>query len=161
MNTGGGGKDRSAGVHLFKQQADDIVFMILPPLMALIFGVYFIFFSKEKLPEFYDQYKVNFYSDGIFRMNVPGVCFNNSNWPHILNAVRAWACLTLGGWVVVYAAARGPLVRLGKRYHPPRATPAQTGKEARPPRRTAPAPTKTAFPTSAGYPAAPSAPGRS
>ena len=92
---------------------DDIVFMILPPLMALIFGVYFIFFSKEKLPGFYDQYKVNFYSDGIFRMNVPGVCFNNSNWPHILSAARAWVCLTLGGWVLVYAAARGLLVRLG------------------------------------------------
>lgn len=91
----------------------DIVFVILPPLMALIFGIYFIFFSKEKLPMFYDQYKVNFYSDGMFRMNVPGVYFNNSNWPHILNAVRAWACLTLGGWAALYAAARMLLVELG------------------------------------------------
>ncbi len=93
--------------------ADDIVFMILPPLMALIFGVYFIFFSKEKLPGFYDQYKVNFYSDGVFRMNIPGVHFNNSNWPHILNAVRAWACLTLGSWVLLFAAVQGLLVKLG------------------------------------------------
>lgn len=92
---------------------EDITFVILPPLMALIFGIYFIFFSKEKLPVFYDQYKVNFYSDGMFRMNVPGVYFNNSNWPHILNAVRAWACLTLGGWAALYAAARMLLVGLG------------------------------------------------
>lgn len=89
------------------------VFVILPPLMALIFGMYFIFFAKEKLPAFYDQYKVNFYSDGMFRMNIPGVYFNNSNWPHILNAVRAWVCLTLGGWAALYAAVRMLLVELG------------------------------------------------
>ena len=91
----------------------DITYVILPPLMALIFGIYFVFFAKEKLPVFYDQYHVNFYSDGVFRMNMPGVCFNNSNWPHILNAVRAWACLTLGGWAVLYAAVRALLNVLG------------------------------------------------
>lgn len=91
----------------------DITFVILPPLMALIFGMYFIFFAKEKLPAFYDQYKVNFYSDGMFRMNIPGVYFNNSNWPHILNAVRAWVCVTLGGWAALYAVVRMLLVELG------------------------------------------------
>ena len=35
----------------------------LPPLMAVVFGAYFIFFAKEKLPAFYDQYKINFYSE--------------------------------------------------------------------------------------------------
>lgn len=85
---------------------DDAVFAILPPLMAGIFGFYFVFAAKEKLPALYDQYKVNFYSDGILRMNMPGVYFNNNNWPHILNAIRTWACLTLGGWVAVYAAVR-------------------------------------------------------
>ena len=89
------------------------VFVILPPLMALIFGLYFVFFSKEKLPRFYDQYEVAFYSDGVFRMNIPGVHFNNSNWPHILNAVRAWACLTLGGWVLLFAAMQRLLAELG------------------------------------------------
>lgn len=91
---------------------DEIVFAILPPLLAGIFGIYFIFFAKEKLPALYDQYRVNFYSDGVFRMNVPGVYFNNSNWPHILNAVRAWACLTLGGWTVFYVALRQGLAML-------------------------------------------------
>lgn len=92
---------------------DESVFAILPPLMAGIFGLYFITSAKEKLPPFYDQYKVNFYSDEMFRMNIPGVYFNNSNWPHILNAVRAWACLTLGGWVAFYAAVRWLLLALG------------------------------------------------
>lgn len=91
---------------------DDIVFLVLPPLLAGIFGIYFVYSAKEKLPAFYDLYKVNFYSDEIFRMNVPGVYFNNSNWPHILNAVRAWACLTLGGWLALYAAVRLLLMAL-------------------------------------------------
>ena len=101
---------RSAPVSFWE---GDSIFVILPPLMALIFGLYFIFFSKEKLPVFYDQYKVNFYSDGMLRMNVPGVYFNNSNWPHILDAIRAWACVTLGGWAVLYAAVRKLLAVLG------------------------------------------------
>lgn len=83
--------------------ADDrIVFTILPPLMALGFGVYFILFSREKLPEFYDQYRLNFVSDGIFRMNIAGVYFNNRNWPRILNAMRTWTCVTLTGWIPLY-----------------------------------------------------------
>lgn len=35
----------------------------------------------------------------MFRMNVPGVYFNNRNWPHVLNALRTWACLTLASWI--------------------------------------------------------------
>ena len=58
--------------------------MILPPVLAAIFGLHFCCFAKEKLPAFYDQYKVNFYSSGMMRMDVGGVYFNNSNWPHIL-----------------------------------------------------------------------------
>ena len=82
--------------------ADRIVFTILPPLMAWGFGVYFILFSREKLPEFYDQYRLNFVSDGIFRMNIAGVYFNNRNWPRILNAMRTWTCVTLTGWIPLY-----------------------------------------------------------
>ena len=27
-------------------------------------------------------------------MNMPGLSFNNSNWPHIVEAGRAWSCIT-------------------------------------------------------------------
>lgn len=91
---------------------DFAVFWFLHPLLAGIFGAYFIFGIKEKLPAFYDQYPLYFYSDSFFRMNVPGVRFNNRNWPHILNAVRAWSCIALGGWAVVYGAARWAMVSL-------------------------------------------------
>lgn len=82
--------------------SEDAVFYLLGPLMAAGFGVYLVFFTKEKLPNFYDKYKINFYSDGPFRMNVPGVYFNNRNWPHILRAMRMWSCLTMAAWVPVY-----------------------------------------------------------
>jgi len=78
----------------------------MPPLMALGFGIHLVFFSKEKLPAFYDQYKINFVSDGAFRMNMIGVHFNNRNWPHILNAMRTWACATLAGWLPLYCLVR-------------------------------------------------------
>lgn len=98
---------------LWGQFRDELsAFAYLPPLLAGTFGVYFVFIAKEKIPTFYDQNRINFYSDGIFRMNVPGVYFNNQNWPHILSAVRAWACLTLGGWVPVYTGIKWVLEAL-------------------------------------------------
>lgn len=85
---------------------DFMVFWTLVPLLAGIFGAYFVFGAKEKLPAFYDQYRINFYSDNFVRMNFPGVYFNNRNWPHILNAIRAWSCITLGGWALAYGTVR-------------------------------------------------------
>ena len=82
--------------------ADDSICYILTPLMAAGFGAYFVFGAREKLPAFYDQYRINFYSDGPFRMNVPGVRFNNRNWTHILNALRMWACLSMAAWIPLY-----------------------------------------------------------
>ena len=78
----------------------------LPPAMAACFGIYFVFLAKEKLPAFYDQNRLNFYSDGIFRMNLPGVYFNNRNWPYILRAARGWCCSAMAGWTACYGALR-------------------------------------------------------
>ena len=84
----------------------------LPPLFGAGFGSYFIFFAKEKLPPFYDQYKINFYSDGILRMNVMGVHFNNRNWPHILRAARAWCCLVTALWAPAFTLMRVTMEQL-------------------------------------------------
>ena len=66
---------------------------LIPVGMSVFFGGYFCLFAKPKLPTYYDDNKINIYSDGPFRMNVPGVSFNNSNWPHVLQAVRIWATI--------------------------------------------------------------------
>lgn len=51
--------------------------------MFFVFSGYFCFFAKDQLPEYYDEYKIDAYSDGFFRMNMPGIHFNNRNWRHI------------------------------------------------------------------------------
>lgn len=53
-----------------------------------VFGAYFMFFAKERLPEYYDSNKISLYGDGAFRMNLPGVPLNNRNWPYIVNGAR-------------------------------------------------------------------------
>lgn len=60
-------------------------------LLGVVFGIWFCFFAKEKLPTYYDENKISAYSDGIFRMNMPGIRFNNSNWKHILQVGRIWS----------------------------------------------------------------------
>ena len=64
------------------------------------FGGYFCIFAKQKLPTYYDDNCICLYSDGMFRMNIPGVKFNNSNWPRILQALRIWSVVS----VVLYPA---------------------------------------------------------
>ncbi len=63
-------------------------------VLCLIFGVYFCFFAKERLPYYYDEDRISLYSHGIFRMNLPGVHLNNSNWPHILKVAKIWCMAT-------------------------------------------------------------------
>ena len=76
--------------------------LILPPLLAFIFGIHFIFFAKERLPAFYDENKISFYSSGAFRLNMAGLHFNNSNWPHILRIIRIWCVGILAAWPALY-----------------------------------------------------------
>lgn len=70
------------------------IFLVLE-LLSLIFGIYFWFFMKERLPAYYDENRINAVSDGLFRMNMPGIYFNNSNWPHIVRYLRLWTLVTL------------------------------------------------------------------
>lgn len=62
-------------------------------LLGILFGAYFWLFSRKRLPAYYDENKITIYYDGAFRMNMPGVYFNNRNWGHILHACRIWSLL--------------------------------------------------------------------
>ena len=66
------------------------------------FGLYFCSFAKEKLPRYYDENRISSFTDGFLRMNVPGVYFNNSNWPHIVRAGQMWAMIGLVASPVIY-----------------------------------------------------------
>lgn len=62
--------------------------LIVIELLAAIFGAYFMFFVKERLPEYYDSNKISLYGHGAFRMNLPGISLNNRNWPYIVTSAR-------------------------------------------------------------------------
>lgn len=75
------------GLRAFGYSWEDISLnLLIYDGLSFIFAGYFCFFAKDKLPEYYDEYKIDAYSDGIFRMNMPGVHFNNRNWFHIKRA---------------------------------------------------------------------------
>ena len=75
----------------------DEIFASLGTMMILmaIFGLYFCVFTKEKLPRYYDENRISSFSDGFLRMNMPGLYFNNRNWPHIVRAGQLWAMIGL------------------------------------------------------------------
>ncbi len=64
-------------------------------ILSIIFGAYFWIFIREKLPAYFDENKISAYSDGFFHMNLPGIHFNNNNWPHIVRAGRLWTICSM------------------------------------------------------------------
>ena len=55
--------------------------------------------------EYMLENKISAYSDGFFRMNLPGVHFNNSNWKYIIGWIRIWSILMLLVGPIVWFAA--------------------------------------------------------
>lgn len=78
---------------------------LLMTVLSAGFGLYFCLFAKTRLPWYHDVDRLGFYYDGLLRMNVPGVRFNNHTWPHILYWTRVWCLLamTLSGAVCFLA----------------------------------------------------------
>lgn len=69
-----------------KGQLTDSV--ITNAILTFLFGAYFCFFVRMKLPTYYDQNKISGIHDGVVRMNIPGLHFNNNNWPYIIKTSR-------------------------------------------------------------------------
>lgn len=93
--------------------ANTIEVYLLVEGMTLGFGAYFCFSIKETLPVNYDKNCISSYSDGIFRMNIPGVHFNNSNWLHILQAGKQWLLSTAVLWPALFLLAQQILGKWG------------------------------------------------
>ncbi len=62
--------------------------LIVIEVLTAVFGAYFMFFIKERLPKYFDDNRISAYSDGFFRLNTPGVYYNNRNWPYIVKNAR-------------------------------------------------------------------------
>lgn len=78
-------------------EALEVVLLLCP-----LFGFYFMVLAKEQLPPYFDEYRINAFSDGPLRMNIPGIRFNNRNWPHILKACRTWSMGTLASYPTLH-----------------------------------------------------------
>lgn len=77
--------------------------LVLPVLLAGIFGVYFVFAAPLQLPGYYDQNRIGGVMDGPFRLHLPGVSINNGNWPYLLRVGRVWSCGMAAAWPWLYA----------------------------------------------------------
>lgn len=71
-------------------------------ILSIIFGAYFCFFVKTKLPPFYDQNRFGIYYDGPVRMSIPGVVFTNTNWPYIIRVGRIWTCAFVSLYPIIH-----------------------------------------------------------
>ena len=73
----------------------ETVLTLLP--LAFLFGGWAWFGARERLPAYYDENDIYFYSDGIFRLSMVGMRFHNGNWPYILRGIRVWSVATMLG----------------------------------------------------------------
>ena len=80
------------------EMKDDI---LLVTGLMLLFGAWFCFFAKDILPTYYDSNKINYVSQGIFRIHLVGLSFNNGNWMYICTTLKIWTLAT----VVLYPLA--------------------------------------------------------
>ena len=71
-------------------------------ILMMLFGFYFSFFVQETLPCYYDHANIGCYQHGILRMNVPGIGFNNRNWPHIVQGLHMVIRMVLVLFPLVY-----------------------------------------------------------
>lgn len=76
-------------------------FLYLSYIFGVVFGAYFMLLTKP-LPSYHDQYRIQGMHQGLVRMNVPGLTFNNRNWPHIVRVGQFWYMGMLVGYPVLY-----------------------------------------------------------
>lgn len=63
--------------------------------LMLLFGGWFCFFAKNLLPAYYDDNRINYVSQGVFRIHMAGLSFNNGNWPYICKIFKVWTLTTM------------------------------------------------------------------
>lgn len=66
-------------------------------ILGIVFGVHIWLFMKDRLPSYYDENRISEYADGMFRMSMPGLYFNNKNWKSITVVLKKWNAAVLVG----------------------------------------------------------------
>lgn len=86
-------------LYMMNQLSENVGVMVL---LGAIFGAYFCFFARNRLPIYHDENRITSYGDGPFRMNLPGVAINNSNWPYIVLVGRIWTTAMMIAFPVIF-----------------------------------------------------------
>ncbi len=63
---------------------------ITTEILMLTFGFWACVLAKETLPRYYDENKINYFTDGFMHLSMPGLHFNNRNWIPVLVVVRIY-----------------------------------------------------------------------
>lgn len=66
----------------------------LPMGLGLGFGLYFFLIVELRLPHYFDENRISNYGEGLLRMNMPGLYFNNHNWLPIIYTFRIWSFIS-------------------------------------------------------------------
>ncbi len=69
--------------------------LLLPFVLGSVFSGLFWLYTRERLPDHYDENPISALSDGPLRINLPGVRFNNRNWPYLHRYIRWWSLLIM------------------------------------------------------------------
>ena len=69
--------------------------LILNVIFGIVYGAYALFWMPETLPRYYDENRVCHFAQGAFHIHIPGVYYNNRNWPHVIKWMRVWCVVSM------------------------------------------------------------------
>lgn len=69
--------------------------LVLGVGFGVIYGAYAFFWMAETLPRYYDENRIAQFAQGAMHIHIPGVYYNNRNWPYVLRAFRAWSMASM------------------------------------------------------------------
>ena len=62
---------------------------------GVVYGAYAFFWMTETLPRYYDENRIAQFAQGAMHIHIPGVYYNNRNWPYVLRAFRVWSMVSM------------------------------------------------------------------
>lgn len=69
--------------------------LILGVVFGVVYGAYAFFWMAETLPRYYDENRIAQFAQGAMHIHIPGVYYNNRNWPYVLRAFRVWSMASM------------------------------------------------------------------
>ena len=69
--------------------------LVLGVGFGVVYGAYAFFWMTETLPRYYDENRIAQFAQGAMHIHIPGVYYNNRNWPYVLRAFRVWSMVSM------------------------------------------------------------------